>query len=316
MKKIFAIVFFLFACLMHTVGFGYATFSLHDDDFGSVIALTNPQGIVLYSASYGPHGEDWGSTGYNPTPFGWLGGYGVMALNDGTPLKLYLTRHRLYSATLNRFLSADPLGLQGGLNLYQYGEGNPMAYIDPLGLCGIETAERGFWDNFALGYIMGDLAHDTGLGGFLGEVVAGVTPYWGVASDFRDFGVNANDFRDTPGWGSGLGVVGSVLGFVPVAGDFAKQAIKVGREAVQQTGQVVLAKNARILTESSDVFKHLEKYNGIDPRLASDRLHEIKKASGRGGADNVIFDMTGNVYDPITKEWLGSLTQGGAQAVK
>jgi hypothetical protein len=36
----------------------------------------------------------------------------------------------------------------------------------------------------------------------------------------------------------------------------------------------------------------------------------------RGPADNVIFDMTGNVYDPVTKEWLGSLTQGGAKTIK
>jgi len=106
----------------------------HCDDFGSVIALTDVNGTVLYSANYGPHGEDWGNTGVNPTPFTWLGGYGVMAIETDTPLKLYLTRHRLYSATLNRFLSADPLGLAGGLNLYQYGEGNPMSYIDPLGL--------------------------------------------------------------------------------------------------------------------------------------------------------------------------------------
>ena len=49
-------------------------------------------------------------------------------------LRLYLTRHRLYSATLNRFLSSDPLGLDGGLNLYAYGNGNPLTYIDPLGL--------------------------------------------------------------------------------------------------------------------------------------------------------------------------------------
>ena len=40
------------------------------------------------------------------------------------------TRHRLYSATLNRFLSPDPLGPGGGPNLYEYALGNPLAYID------------------------------------------------------------------------------------------------------------------------------------------------------------------------------------------
>jgi YD repeat-containing protein len=43
----------------------------HCDNFGSVIALTDTNGNILYSANYGPHGEDWGSTGVNPTPFTW-----------------------------------------------------------------------------------------------------------------------------------------------------------------------------------------------------------------------------------------------------
>ncbi|MCL1921287.1 MAG: hypothetical protein FWG50_09470, partial [Kiritimatiellaeota bacterium] len=119
----------------------------HSDDFGNVIAHTDSAGNVLFTAAYGPHGEDWGSTGYNFTPFGWLGGYGVQLLETDTPLRLYLTRHRVYSATLNRFLSSDPLGLAGGLNLYMYGEGNPVAYMDPLGLCAQYThLGGGFWE--------------------------------------------------------------------------------------------------------------------------------------------------------------------------
>ena len=110
----------------------------HGDEYGNVIALTSENGAVLHTALYGPHGEDWGTTGDNPTPFAWLGGHGVRTLcpltTDHCPLKLYLTTHRLYSSTLNRFLSPDPLGLSGGLNLYQYAEGNPLAFIDPLGL--------------------------------------------------------------------------------------------------------------------------------------------------------------------------------------
>jgi len=32
-------------------------------------------------------------------------------------------------------------------------------------------------------------------------------------------------------------------------------------------------------------------------------------AAGRGPADNVLFDLTGGVYDPKTLEWIGSLTE-------
>lgn len=60
----------------------------------------------------------------------------------------------------------------------------------------------------------------------------------------------------------------------------------------------------------------LASHNGIDPRLAGERLHEIKKAMGRGGADNVVFDLTGNIFSPETGAWLGSLTAGGAKRIR
>lgn len=74
-----------------------------------------------------------------------------------------------------------------------------------------------------------------------------------------------------------------------------------------------LPARARTTTNVDTVFARLERFNGIDRHLASERLHELKAAFGRGGADNVLFDLSGNVYDPQTKEWLGSLTAGGAK---
>ncbi len=59
-----------------------------------------------------------------------MGAYGVMAFGHD----LYLTRHRAYSANLMRFLQPDPIGLDGGWNLYAYANGNPLAFVDPLGL--------------------------------------------------------------------------------------------------------------------------------------------------------------------------------------
>jgi len=112
----------------------------HTDDYGSVIALTTTDGAKIHTANYGPNGEDYGSTGKNPMPFGWMGGYGVRTLGKVDTLgTVYATRYRLYSSAHRRFLASDPMGLAGGLNLYAYGNGNPMAYIDPLGLCAGES---------------------------------------------------------------------------------------------------------------------------------------------------------------------------------
>lgn len=57
--------------------------------------------------------------------------------------------------------------------------------------------------------------------------------------------------------------------------------------------------------------QHLEDHHRIEPMLASERLHYLKESTGRRGDDDLTFDLTGNVYDPATGEYLGSLTQGG-----
>lgn len=73
---------------------------------------------------------------------------------------------------------------------------------------------------------------------------------------------------------------------------------------------------ARTTRDVEHVFRHLEKYHGIDRRLASDRLHDIKSKNGLPNDTDLIFDMTGNVYSPTTLELLGSMTQGGAKLVR
>lgn len=71
-----------------------------------------------------------------------------------------------------------------------------------------------------------------------------------------------------------------------------------------------LPANARTTIDPQEVYRRLERYNGIDPVKASDRLHEIKRSAGFGAADNVIFDLSGNVYDQAGN-LIGSLTVGG-----
>ena len=44
-------------------------------------------------------------------------------------------RNRYYDQQTGRFTEEDPIGVAGGLNLYQYAGNNPASFTDPFGLC-------------------------------------------------------------------------------------------------------------------------------------------------------------------------------------
>ena len=62
-------------------------------------------------------------------PFKYAGQVGVF--DEGS--NLYYMRARYYDASIGRFISEDPIGFQGGLNLYAYVGGNPIMAVDTSG---------------------------------------------------------------------------------------------------------------------------------------------------------------------------------------
>ncbi|MDL2186598.1 RHS repeat-associated core domain-containing protein [Pseudomonas sp. ChxA] len=54
---------------------------------------------------------------------------------------LHYNTFRFYDADVGRFTQPDPIGLMGGLNLYQYSP-NPTGWLDPLGLSGCSGVNK------------------------------------------------------------------------------------------------------------------------------------------------------------------------------
>ncbi len=114
----------------------------HSDELGSTLALTKEDGVVTDEFAYMPYGyaRHQGHAGSSDTPFQWLGGYGVYYDSN---TDLHLTLYRAYSSKMKRFISADPLGIDGGVNVYAMANRNPLWFVDPYGLSGLES--QSFW---------------------------------------------------------------------------------------------------------------------------------------------------------------------------
>lgn len=121
----------------HSVVRGGTTYYYGTDQQGSVLALFNGAGQVVNSYKYLPFGEAESATETVANPLRYT------AREFEAATGLYYYRNRWYDPALHRFLSQDPIGIAGGVNLYAYVGNDPANYVDPYGLyqCYIIT----FW---------------------------------------------------------------------------------------------------------------------------------------------------------------------------
>jgi RHS repeat-associated protein len=153
------------------------------DHLGSVMNSAASGGVALYGA----FGE---MVGFRPTLA--LASepalYGFTGRQLDPESGLYYMRARVFMPSIGRFLSQDPIGLRGGMNLYEYARNNPLSFIDPSGLCGFGFAggasgDIGFLNNGAAGQVSGGYGYFSGggLGGYASYgVYAGSSQYGGT----------------------------------------------------------------------------------------------------------------------------------------
>ncbi len=140
------------------------------DRLGNICEMTNNAGGLVARYDYDPYGRRTLVSGTDLADFGFTGFYHDQATG------LDFSRTRPYIADLGRWLSRDPIGERGGINLYRYCLNDPLNYIDPSGLW---TFGIGISFNFQIGPININFS-----GGFVidghGNVGTYVTPGGGL----------------------------------------------------------------------------------------------------------------------------------------
>ena len=203
----------------------------HYNHIGSTTAITDADGDLLYSFTYGTYGELTGiydadgqkmageAAGQSSIRetlqaeklrFLYNGRYGVETGADG----LYYMRARYYNPQIKRFINRDiidgSITDSQSLNKYSYVQGNPISLVDPFGLCAQDYFSRA-------GHELLDWL------GFIFDPADAINFLWYTAE------------------GNAAMAAATAVAIVPAAGSFiakgTKQAIKAGKKAAQKAGK-------------------------------------------------------------------------------
>ena len=130
---------------------GFRTADLaHGASALSTTEITDASGNIANSYKYDAWGNLLDSSNITvDNDFTYVGSYGLMANDSGT----YYVRARNYDAENGRWISADPIGIEGGNNLYGYCGNSPSQRVDINGYghfyywaLGEYSAPKNFWE--------------------------------------------------------------------------------------------------------------------------------------------------------------------------
>ena len=116
---------------------GGSLYYYHANRLGSTYLLSNSTAGIAERYAYSPYGTvAVSNSAYTSSP-GTVSSVGNPYLFTGRELDaesgLYNYRARTYDPVLGRFKQLDPIGLDGGVNLYEYASDSPELSVDPTG---------------------------------------------------------------------------------------------------------------------------------------------------------------------------------------
>jgi RHS repeat-associated protein len=107
---------------------GEQAYYYHNDHLGTPQVLTSDSQVVAWKAAYTPFGEAVISISAVENPFRFPGQY------YDSETGLHYNYYRYYNPPIGRYLTPDPIGLLGGINLFVYTGNSPINRVDPNGL--------------------------------------------------------------------------------------------------------------------------------------------------------------------------------------
>jgi len=116
--------------LARTDGANSQSACYHADGNGNITAMVNAQQIVVARYTYDPFGNILSKSG--PLADANTYRFSSQEYHQNSGLLLYL--RRAYDPNLQRWLNRDPIGEEGGINLYNYVVNDPNRFVDLLGL--------------------------------------------------------------------------------------------------------------------------------------------------------------------------------------
>lgn len=118
-------------------GEAWNSYYYNRDHLGSIREVMNSDGSLAARYDYDPYGKrltQYQAAAYTAgCDLGFTGHVTQQSAVSGQG-EIVLTLFRAYDSELGRWLSADPIGEEGGMNLYAYLQGDPINWMDPFGL--------------------------------------------------------------------------------------------------------------------------------------------------------------------------------------
>jgi len=106
---------------------GEVAYYFNNDHLGTPQVLTDENQTIAWKAAYTPFGEAVVLIATVENPFRFPGQYYDQETG------LHYNYFRYYDPTTGRYVTPDPIGLEGGINLFVYVKNNPLKYKDPRG---------------------------------------------------------------------------------------------------------------------------------------------------------------------------------------